>query len=259
MNREGRFNETSAGDWIYGVNPVLEALFAGRDIKGIYISSSRNERVSQILKEAEKRRIPVNTRASGFFDTNFPKGHQGIAARVLQKQPEGLADLLNIPSNKKETPLFIILDGIEDPRNFGAILRSAEAAGVHGVVIQSHRAAKLGPEVSKASAGAIEYVPVSVVPNIKHAIRAMKELGIMIIGAEAGDHPAIWHIDLTIPLAVVIGSEGQGLRMTVKEACDKKVSLPMRGKINSVNASVAAGIFLFEILRQRFVKIPAVG
>lgn len=259
MNRERRLNDISSGDWIYGVNPVLEALFGGRDIKGLYISSNRHERVSQIIKEAEKRCIPVNKKDGSFFDTNFPKGHQGIAARVLQKQPENLTDLINIPFNKKEIPLFIILDGIEDPRNFGAILRSAEAAGVHGVVIQSHRAANLGPEVSKASAGAIEYVPVSVIPNIKHAIRDMKEMGITIIGAEAGEHPAIWHIDLTVPLAIVIGSEGKGLRKTVKEACDLQVNLPMRGRINSVNASVAAGIFLFEILRQRFGKIPAMG
>lgn len=258
MDRERRLAESSSSDWVYGINPVLEALFAGR-VKGLYISSNRHERVLQIIREAGKRHIQVNKKDGAFFDGNFPKGHQGIAARVLQKQTEDLSDLINRPFNKKEIPLFIILDGIEDPRNFGAILRSAEAAGVHGVVIQSHRAANLGPEVSKASAGAIEYVPVSVVPNIKYAIRDMKDMGITIIGAEAGEHPAIWHIDLTIPLAIVIGSEGRGLRRTVREACDMEISLPMRGRINSVNASVAAGIFLFEILRQRFVKIPAMS
>lgn len=241
-------------EWIYGLNPVLEALKAGRDIKVVYIAASRHEKVMHIRKGAEIRRIPVETAEPSFFDSRFPKGHQGVAAKVVQKGYMSLNDLLIIPSKKNEMPLLVVLDSIEDPRNFGAILRSADAAGAHGVIIQSHRSVGLGPEVSKTSAGAVEYVPVSIVTNIKHAIRVMKENGIKVVGAEAGVHAAVWEMDLNIPLAIVIGSEGKGIRKTVGENCDIMVSLPMYGKINSLNVSVAAGILLFEVLRQRSIK-----
>ncbi len=241
-------------EWIYGVNPVLEALRAGRGIQVVYLSSNRHGRPYSIRREAEDRKIPVKTVERGFFDSRFPKGHQGVAARVFQRGYISIDDLLRIPSNRNETPLFIVLDCIEDPRNFGAILRSADAAGVHGVVIQHYRSAGLGPEVSKASAGAVEYVPVSAVPNIKYAIQRMKDEGITVVGAESGPHSPVWEFDLTAPLAIVIGSEGKGMRRTVKESCDTMVTLPMRGKINSLNVSVAAGILLFEILRQRSTK-----
>ncbi len=240
--------------WIYGVNPVLEALRAGRNIKVLYVLSGKHEKVVPITIEAERRGIPVETAETRFFDTHFPKGHQGVAARVFQKGYTSLDDLLVIPSKRGEIPLFVILDSLEDPRNFGAILRSSDAAGAHGVIIQSYRSVSLGPGVSKTSAGAVEYVSVSMVPNIKHAIRRLKDAGVTIIGTEAGDYPAIWNVDLTVPLAVVVGSEGKGMRKTVRENCDIISSLPMKGKINSLNVSVAAGIVLFEILRQRALK-----
>lgn len=238
--------------WIFGIHPVLEALKSGRNITTVYVSSGRHERVSEIRKAAEIRGIPVEFPHTAFFDSRFPKGHQGVAARAVQRAYLSLDDLIAIPSKKKEIPLFMLLDSIEDPRNFGAILRTADAAGVHGVVVQSYRSVSLGPEVGKTSAGAVEYVPVSMVSNIKHAIRELKEKGIMIIGAESGVHAPIWDVDLTQPLAVVMGSEGKGLRRTVREHCDFTGSIPMRGKINSLNVSVAAGIFLFEIVRQRY-------
>jgi len=241
-------------EWIYGLNPVFEALRAGRNIKTVYVSSGRHEKAGQLRHVAEQRGIPVETPDPAFFDSRFPKGHQGVAARVVQKGYISLDELLAVPEKRNEPALFVILDGIEDPRNFGAILRSSDAAGVHGVVIQSHRSASLGPEVAKTSAGAVEYIPVSMVPNIKHAMREMKEKGIMIVGSEAGDYPALWEADLTVPLALVIGSEGKGARKTVKENCDTIVNIPMRGKIKSLNASVAAGVALFEILRQRSIK-----
>jgi len=241
-------------EWIYGLNPVLEALRAGRDIKTLYIACGRHEKAGQVRQEAEKRGVPVETPDFTFFESRFPKGHQGVAARVAQKGYISLDELLMIPAKRNETALFVILDGIEDPRNFGAILRSADAAGVHGVVIQSHRAASLSPETAKTSAGAVEYVSVTMVSNIKHAMREMKERGILVIGTEAGHYPALWDMDLTVPLALVIGSEGKGARKTVKENCDIIVNIPMRGKINSLNASVAAGVSLFEILRQRSIK-----
>ncbi len=239
-------------EWIYGLNPVLEAIRAGRNVRVLYISSTRHERVSDIRKEAEMRRIPVENPDMGFFDSRFPKGHQGIAARVVRRSYVSIDDLLDMPSGTNETPLFVILDSVEDPRNFGGIIRSADAAGAHGIIIQTYRSVSLGPEVSKTSAGAVEHVPVSMVTNIKHAIRKMKDKGITVIGAEAGAHSTVWDADLTVPLALVVGSEGKGIRRTVGESCDKVVSLPMKGKVNSLNVSVAAGILLFEVLRQRY-------
>jgi 23S rRNA (guanosine2251-2'-O)-methyltransferase len=237
--------------WIYGINPVLEAIRSGRNIKEIYLSSGRHEKLSLIRETIGIKEIPLKIVDINFFDERFPKGHQGIAAKVSEKGYVDLYELLNISEKKNEVPFFLILDCIEDPRNFGAILRSADAVGVHGVVIQSHRSAGLGPEVSKTSSGAVEYVPVSQVSNIKNAISEMKKMDIMIVGAEAGSRNMPWDIDLSIPLGLVIGSEGKGLRKTVLEKCDVIISLPMRGKINSLNVSVASAALMFEILRQR--------
>lgn len=247
-------------EWIYGVNPVIEAMWAGRNIKKIFILSARDEKMAlQIKGEAEKRNIPIESADRGFFESKFPKGHQGIAAMVKMKSAVSLSDLLMEQTKENVSPLFVILDGIEDPRNFGAILRSADAAGASGVVIQHYRSVGLGGAAAKASAGALEYVPVVVVPNIKHAMNKMKDTGIVIVGAEAGSYPYIWETDLTVPLAIVIGSESKGLRKTVRESCDVLASIPMRGKINSLNVSVATGIILFEILRQRTLKSKNYG
>jgi len=240
--------------WIYGINPVFEALRAKRDIKVLYVSPGRQEKILQIMREAAFRGVPVQNPDPDFFDNTFPKGHQGVAARVSQKGYMNLDDLLAIPSGENETPLFVILDCIEDPRNLGAILRSVDAAGAHGVVIQAYRSAGLGPEVAKSSAGAVEYVPVAVVANIKHALHRMRKEGITVIGAETDARTSLWDMDLTVPLCIVIGSEGRGMRKTVREHCDLIANLPMRGKINSLNVSVATGIILFEALRQRFIK-----
>jgi len=242
------------GQWIFGFNPVLEALRSGREIITVYVSSGRHERLSEIRKAAETRGVSLEFADAVFFDSRFPKGHQGVAARAVQKTYISLENLISIPLKRKEIPLFIILDSIEDPRNFGAILRTADAAGAHGIVIQSHRSVAVSPEVAKTSAGAVEYVPVSMVVNIKHAMREMKERGIIIMAAESGVHAPIWDADLTTPLAVVMGSEGRGIRRTVKDNCDFVGSIPMMGEINSLNVSVAAGIFLFEIVRQRYAK-----
>lgn len=240
--------------WLYGINPVLEALRAGRRISALYISSGRKERAEELTKEAERRRIPVRAEDASFFDSRFPKGHQGVAARVSEKPHLSIEELLEIPGLKGEAPFFVLLDGVEDPRNFGAIARSAEAAGVHGIVVESRRSALSGPVVFKSSAGALEHLPVSVLPNIKHAIRMMKEAGILIAGLEAGDGLEPWTADLSVPVALVLGSEGKGLRKTVREKCDFLISLPLKGKVNSLNVSVAAGVAFFEILRQRSRK-----
>lgn len=238
-------------EWIYGLNPVLEALRSGRGVKSVVISSSRKDRSGDVIKEIALRGLKLKEAGRVFFDDRFPKGHQGIAALVSLRKYVDVTELLTIPSKKGETPFFVILDGIEDPRNFGAIVRVADAGGVHGIVIQTHRAASLGPEAIKASAGAYEYVPVTRVSNIKHAIKYMKKEGVTVIGAESGADMTLWDVDLRGPLAVVVGSEGKGMRRTVTNTCDILASLPMRGQISSLNASVATGVIVYEVLRQR--------
>ena len=238
-------------EWICGINPVLEAIRAGRVIHRIYISTNRVDKITAIKEAAQVKNIPVCFSEPFFFDSTFKKGHQGVAAEAVPRDYILLEDLLDIPLKKTEPAFFIILDCIEDPRNFGAILRVADAAGVHGIVIQSHRSVTSGSDVSKVSAGAIEHVPVALVPNIKHAIHAMKNRGIMIIGAEADAMNTFWDINLAHSLALVIGSEGKGLRRTVGDLCDVLINIPMQGEINSLNVSVATGIVAFEILRQR--------
>ena len=241
-------------EWIYGLNPVLEVLRSGRDVKAVFLSSTRKDKVTAIEEEITSRGIKINRADNLFFDSRFAKGHQGIAALVA---PRGYADfdeLLETPSRDNERPLFLLLDGVEDPRNFGAVLRVADAGGVHGVVIQAYRSASLSPEAVKASAGASEHIPIAMVPNIKNAIRDMKESGITIVGAEADAELLPWETDLSVPLALVMGSEGGGMRKTVREQCDLLVRLPMRGKVNSLNVSVATGVIIFEVMRQRMSK-----
>lgn len=252
--RTGRSEQDS--EWIYGLNPVLEAIKSGRGIRSLYLSSGRHDSpgIVHIKKEAERKHLTVTIADIHFFHSRFPKGHQGIAAQAAPRDYMDLEEMLLIPERKGEMPLFIILDCIEDPRNFGAVIRVADAAGAHGIIIQSHRSVTLTPEVLKTSAGAAEYMPVAQVVNIKHAIQRMKEQGITVAGAEAAMGTSLWDVDLNIPLALVIGSEGEGLRKTVKEYCDFLISLPMQGKINSLNASVATGIMTYEIFRQRTSK-----
>jgi 23S rRNA (guanosine2251-2'-O)-methyltransferase len=238
-------------EWLYGFNPVLEAIKSGRKIKTVYISKQRHEQVQKIIELAKAEGIRVELAERDFFDTRFYKGHQGIAAVVEKKGLLTIDELLTIPEKREELAFFLILDLIEDPRNFGAILRVADATGVHGVVFQYHRSAGITPVVSKASAGALEHVNIAEVVNIKHAIDKMKRLDITIVGAEAGSELTPWDIDMKGPMAFVIGSEGQGLRKTVREMCDFVVSLPMRGIVNSLNVSVATGILSYEVIRQR--------
>jgi len=239
--------------WLYGVNPVNEAIKGGREIRCIYISYSRHRKISGIKHEAEKLQIPVKIEGEDFF-RKFPKGHQGIVARVLQKGYVEIDELLRIPSEKNEPAFFLILDCIEDPRNLGAILRTAEAGGVHGVILQSCRSAGLSPAVYKTSAGAVEYIPIAQVSNVKYAIDTLKREGIRVYGADMGGENTLWDMDLSSSVAIVLGSEGFGLRRTVKQRCDHLLRIPYKGRVTSLNVSVATGVLIFEILRQRREK-----
>jgi len=237
-------------DWVYGINPVLEAIRAGR-VSLIYLSKKRQKDVQKVLSIAKSQGIPFRLEEEDFFDQRFGKGHQGIAATVKSRRILTIDEILEIPIALKENPFFLILDEIEDPRNFGAILRVADAAGVHGVIFPSHRSAPITTTVSKASAGAVEFVNMAQVVNIKHAIEKMKRMDITIFGAEAGSELTPWEMDMKIPLAIVIGSEARGIRETVKKACDFILSLPLKGMVNSLNVSVATGIIAYEVVRQR--------
>jgi len=238
-------------NWIYGVNPVSEAIKSGRLINAVYVRQESQKHLSSIIEAAKAHGIHVKFETKDFFEGRFHKGHQGIAAHAAKKETVSVEDLLAIPAKKGEAPFFIILDNIEDPRNFGAILRVADAAGVHGVVFQSHRSAGITPVTAKSSAGALEHVNVAETVNIKHAMEKMKKDDIVLIGAEAGAGIEPWNLDMSGPISIVIGSEGEGLRRTVREMCDMTASLPMKGTVNSLNVSVAAGILAYEVLRQR--------
>ncbi len=237
--------------WIHGIHPVTEALMSGQMIEAIYTCRQKNEHLSEIARIAEKRAVPVKFVEKAFLDGRFRKGHQCVAAIITRKPLMSINDLLSIPDERKEEPFFLIVDCLEDPRNFGAMLRVADAAGMHGVIFQSHRSVGITPAVSKSSAGALEHMNLVEVVNIKHAIGRLKERDILIIGAEADASQTFWDIDMKRALAVVVGSEGQGLRRTVREMCDIVACLPMKGRVNSLNVAVATGILSYEVLRQR--------
>lgn len=207
--------------------------------------------VSLIKKRGLKITITYVERA---FFSSFPKGHQGLAAEVTAGKEITITDLFEISERRGEPPLYLMVDGVTDPHNLGAILRTAEVAGVHGVVLEKRRVAT-GETVSKASAGAVEYLPIMRVPNLKHLLPEMKERGITVVGGEADAGEVLWDADIGGPLVLIVGSEGRGIRRTVREACDILVKIPIYGHINSLNVSVAAGILLYEIRRQRNFSI----
>lgn len=241
--------------YIYGVNPVLEAFKVKDALKEIYISEKRASRLKNIMTLAEENSVPLKVVEDSFIDRIAKGLHQGVLAKVKPKKTITLEEALSIPHKKNEPAFFLILDLIEDPQNFGAILRTAEAAGVHAVVYQKRRSVGVVPSVWKASSGAVWHVSLVEVNNIKYAIRAFKEQGIKIFCAEADADYLLWSVDLKKSLAVVLGSEGKGIRETVKKYCDQLIKIPMFGKTNSLNVSVAAAVVVFEVLRQRKLQI----
>ncbi|MBZ4655244.1 MAG: methyltransferase, TrmH family, group 3 [Peptococcaceae bacterium] len=238
---------------LFGRNPVLEALRAGRSVNKILVAEGSNVgSIKEIMALAREKKVLLQFVDKKQLD-NMSQGenHQGIIAYAAPKDYVDWDEILQEARRKEEIPLLLMLDGIEDPHNFGAILRAADAAGVHGVIIPKHRAVPLTAGVAKASAGAIEYVPVARVTNLAQTMEKLKEEGCWIVGADAGANVLHFDADLSGPLVVVMGSEGKGLGKLVKEKCDFLVSIPMLGRINSLNVSVATSIILYEILRQR--------
>ncbi|MBF7082832.1 23S rRNA (guanosine(2251)-2'-O)-methyltransferase RlmB [Desulfallas sp. Bu1-1] len=236
---------------IAGRNPVCEALRAGRPINKIYIARGlKPATVAEITGLARESRVPVQKVEKHYLDRLAPgAAHQGIVARVAPYEYADLDDIL--AAVRGADPLLVLLDEVTDPHNLGAIIRSAEAAGAHGVIIPRRRAAAVTPAVVKASAGAIEFVPVARVGNLAATIDLLKENGIWVVGADASARQLIWDAPLNGPLALVVGGEDKGLGRLVKEKCDLLIKLPMAGRVNSLNASVAAALVLFEAVRRR--------
>jgi len=241
-------------DIIEGRNPVMEAIKSGRSINKILIVKGEREgSINYIVTAALERKIVVQEVDRAKLDSlSLTGAHQGVIAFVSPKDYVEVEDILAVPSEKGEDPFILILDGITDPHNLGAILRTADAAGVHGVIIPKRRAIGLTAAVAKASAGAIEYVPVARVTNLSQTIDYLKKQNIWVIGTDAAEeNKTIHESDLKGPIALVIGSEGDGLSRLVKEKCDITVRIPMKGNISSLNASVAAAVVMYEVLRQR--------
>ena len=240
---------------ISGKNSVLEALKAGREINKIFLGEnvSRDRVFREIIDMAKVNKIPVqNVAKAKLDDLSETNKHQGIIAMVAVKEYVSLEEIVQ-RKPLSEMPVIVMLDGIEDPYNLGAIIRTCDAAGAVGVIIPNRRNVGLTGIVSKASAGAIEYVPVARVTNLAQTIDTLKEMGFWVVGCEAVEKKTIYEIDLKMPLVLVVGGEGKGISRLVREKCDFLAGLPMVGNISSLNASVAASICLYEALKQRIV------
>lgn len=245
------FSDRPQEDIIAGRNAVAEALRAGRAIDSVLLAKGdRAGRISALAAQCRRKGLLVKEVDSRKLDALCGPNHQGIAALAACKETVTLDELFAAAEAKGEPPFFVVCDELEDPHNLGAILRTAETAGVHGVVIPKRRSAGLTSAVYKASAGAVEYVPVARVSNITDALREMKKRGVWVYGLDM-DGETWCSVDMKGAAAVVVGSEGRGISRLVKEQCDFIVSLPMRGHITSLNASVACGIVLYEAARQR--------
>ncbi|GAB7387316.1 23S rRNA (guanosine(2251)-2'-O)-methyltransferase RlmB [Bacillaceae bacterium] len=246
-------SEQQTKEHIIGKNPVLEALRSDRAIHKIWLAEGLHKSaVAPILVKAKERGIPVQYVHRKKLDRIADSGnHQGVVAQIAAYDYVDLRDLLARAKARGEAPFLLVLDEIEDPHNLGSILRSADAAGAHGVIVPKRRAAGLTAAVAKASAGAVEYVPVARVANIARTLDELKEEGIWVAGTDASADTDYRQADYKLPIAVVIGSEGKGISRLVREKCDFVVKLPMRGSVSSLNAAVAAALLLFEVYRQR--------
>jgi 23S rRNA (guanosine2251-2'-O)-methyltransferase len=236
---------------IYGINPVIEALRAGR-VKELRVGDRADDRLKQLLALAGERGVPVRRVPADALERESRRGvHQGVVAEVEKADDHSIDEIVR---GAMGPALVVVLDGVEDPHNLGAILRTADAAGVDGVVVQSRRSAARDGAAAKASAGALAHVKIAEVVNIARAVEELKDGGVWTVGL-AGEAAASYEtIDYTLPTAVVLGAEGAGLRRLVRERCDRLASIPMRGHVSSLNVSVAAGIVLFEAVRQRSLK-----
>lgn len=233
---------------IYGINSVIEALKADR-VARVRVADRGGARLAELLRDAAARGVAVEQVPRAVLDHAARGGaHQGVVAELRETRAWSVADLVR---GAEGPPLLVVLDGIEDPHNVGAILRTADAAGAHGVIRQTRHAAAMSGVVAKASAGALAHVRIADVVNIARAVEELKALGVWTVGLAGGEPRTCDMMDLTAPTALVLGAEGTGLRRLVRDRCDHLASIPMLGHVASLNVSVAAGIALFEAVRQR--------
>ena len=238
---------------VYGINPVLEALRAGR-VRELRVGGREGGRIQGVLALAAERSVTVRRVPAPALDRETRGGvHQGVVAIVEAARDYAVDELIRGAAGP---PLLVVLDGIEDPHNLGAILRTADAAGVDGVIVPSRRSAALGGAAAKASAGAVAHVRIATVVNIARARDELKAAGVWTVGLTGDAATAYDAVDFTLPTAVVLGAEGSGLRRLVRERCDVLAAIPMGGHVESLNVSVAAGVTLFEAVRQRRVRVP---
>ena len=249
MIEEKQINEGK----IEGKNAVMEALKAGRAIDKVYIArgetdkalkfiASRARAAGAVISEVDRRKLDFMSETHS---------HQGVIALAAVREYSTVEDILHIAEERGEKPLIVICDEISDPHNLGAIIRTAESAGAHGVIIPKHRSAGITAIVEKTSAGAVEHMAVARVANLSAAIEKLKAAGVWVFGTAADADTGLWQADLKGAAAIVIGSEGEGMNHLVAENCDFRVSIPMRGKVSSLNASAAAAVMLYEAVRQR--------
>ncbi|CAN7601034.1 23S rRNA (guanosine(2251)-2'-O)-methyltransferase RlmB [Rossellomorea sp. LjRoot5] len=239
-------------DFIGGRNPVIEALKSGRDINKIWIAEgSQKGSIQQIVGLAKESNVMVQYVPKKKIEQMVSENHQGVVASVAAYQYAELDDLFQKAAQKGEDPFILILDELEDPHNLGSIMRTADAAGAHGIIIPKRRAVGLTSTVAKSSTGAIEHIPVARVTNLSRAVDELKERGVWVAGTDAKGKLDFRQLDGTLPIGLIIGSEGKGMSRILRDKCDFLVQLPMIGHVTSLNASVAASILMYEVYRKR--------
>lgn len=245
--------ENDREDIIEGRNAVIEALRAGRSIDKIFIQKGDTDKtLGHIASKArEAGCVVVDADRRKLDSMSLTHAHQGVIALAAMREYCSVADILQVAADKGESPFIVLCDEITDHHNLGAIIRTAEAAGVHGIIIPKRRSAGVTSIVDKTSAGAVEHMVVARVPNLTSALKELKDAGLWIYGTAAEGTSELWKTDLTGPVCLVIGSEGDGMSRLVTETCDFLVSIPMYGKVSSLNASAAAAVLIYEALRQR--------
>lgn len=243
-------------DQIEGRNSVLELLESGKDVNKIFVTrGEKHGSINKILGIAKERKIIVVEKDKKQMDEMAQEeNYQGVIAIVPPFEYVEISDILEVAKERNEDPFVIVSDGIEDPHNLGSIIRTAETAGVHGVIIPKRRAVSVNSTVNKASAGAVEHMKIARVTNISDAIEELKQAGLWVCGTAVDTNKYYYNQDLTGPLAIVIGNEGKGIGEKVKKNCDFLVKIPMKGKVQSLNASVSTGIVVYEAVKQRIRK-----
>lgn len=254
--KDNKVEKEQYQDQVEGRNAVLELIESGKDINKIYIEKGEKQgSINKIIAKANERKILVTEiDKQKFRQMSQTPNAQGIIAIVPPFDYCDVYDIIELAKERNEDPFILILDGIEDPHNLGSIIRTAETAGVHGIIIPKRRAASVNSTVNKVSAGAVEHMKIARVNNINETINTLKKEGIWICGTDMDTNKYYYNQDLTGPLAIVIGSEGFGMSRLVKENCDFLIKIPMKGRITSLNASVSAGIVVYEAVKQRITK-----